>query len=293
MKNPYSHLLKCIRMKNKLFPCLWQNGTGKQAAELYSAAFGDTIITSDNGMVVMIEISGCKIMLLNGGPMFTPNPSISLFVTFTDDKAIDEAWGKLSDGGKVMMPLNKYPWSEKYGWVQDKFGVSWQLMMARQGMMEQKIIPAFMFTQNVAGKAEEAMQLYTSLFPDSAVKDISRYEKGEADVEGTVKHGRFLLNSQMFVAMDSSMAHAFTFSEGVSVSVSCDTQEEIDHYWSNFTANGGEESMCGWLKDKYGVSWQIVPSMLGSILSNPENGQRAMQALMKMKKPDIDKLVNA
>jgi predicted 3-demethylubiquinone-9 3-methyltransferase (glyoxalase superfamily) len=280
-------------MKNKLFPCLWFNGNGKQAAELYSAAFGNTVITADNGMVVMIEISGCKIMMLNGGPMFTPNASISLFVTFNDEKEIDAAWNKLSDNGKVMMPLNKYPWSDKYGWVQDKFGISWQLMMVKPGIMEQKITPAFMFTQSVAGKAEDAMNFYTSLFPNSSVESISRYEKGEPDVEGTVKHGRFLLDGQLFVAMDSSMPHAFTFSEGVSISVDCDTQEEIDHYWNSLTANGGQESMCGWLKDKYGVSWQIVPSMLGKLMSDPVKGQRVMQALMQMRKLEIDKLMNA
>lgn len=280
-------------MKNKLFTCLWQNGTGKQAAELYSAAFGHTTITADNGLVVMIEVSGCRIMLLNGGPIFTPNPSISLFATFINESEVDAAWNTLSDGGKTMMPLNKYPWSEKYGWLQDKFGVSWQLMLVKPGLMEQKITPALMFTQSVAGKAEEAMNFYTSLFPNSSVESISRYEKGEGDVEGTVKHGRFLLNNQLFVAMDSSMAHAFTFSEGMSVCVDCDTQDEIDYYWNNLTANGGEESMCGWLKDKYGVSWQIVPSNIGSLLASPVNGQKAMQALMKMKKIEIDKLVNA
>ncbi|MES2849149.1 MAG: VOC family protein [Bacteroidota bacterium] len=280
-------------MKNKLFPCLWFNGTAKQAAELYSEAFGNTTITSDNGLVVMFEIGGCNIMGLNGGPMFTPNASISLFITFESEKELDAAWNKLTDDGQVFMELNKYPWSDKYGWVQDKFGVSWQLILTKPGIKEQKIIPAFMFTKSVAGKAEEAMKLYTSLFPASSIEHISRYEKGEPDVEGTVKHGRFLLNGQMFVAMDSSAAHAFTFSEGVSISVNCDTQEEIDKYWNSLIADGGEESMCGWLKDKYGVSWQIVPSMLGSILSNPENGQRAMQVLMKMRKLEIDKLVNA
>jgi predicted 3-demethylubiquinone-9 3-methyltransferase (glyoxalase superfamily) len=287
-------------MKNKLFPCLWFNGNAKQAAELYSAAFGNTKITTDTSLVVMFEISGCKIMGLNGGSMFAPNASISLFVMFEKENEIDAAWQKLSDGGSVFMPLNKYPWSEKYGWVQDKFGVSWQLMLAKPDMMEQKIIPALMFTQSVAGKAEEAMQFYTSLFPNSSMQGISRYEKGEGDpevsgqvVEGTVKHGRFLLDGQMFVAMDSSMAHAFSFSEGVSISVSCETQEEIDHYWNKLIADGGQESMCGWLKDKYGVSWQIVPSILGKLMSDPGKGQRVMQALMQMKKLEIDKLENA
>lgn len=280
-------------MKNKLYPCLWFDGNAKEAATLYSAAFGNTVITDDTSLVVMFEISGCKIMGLNGGPMFKPNPSISLFVLFENETGLDTAWQKLSEGGFAMMALDKYPWSDKYGWLQDKFGISWQLMLAKPGMAEQKVIPAFMFTQAVAGKAEEAMKLYTSLFPGSSIQSISRYEKGEGDVEGTVKHGRFLLDGQVFVAMDSSAAHQFTFSEGVSISVNCDTQQEIDHYWNSLTADGGEESMCGWLKDKYGVSWQIVPSVLGKLLSDPEKGPRAMQALMKMRKLEIDKLVNA
>jgi predicted 3-demethylubiquinone-9 3-methyltransferase (glyoxalase superfamily) len=177
--------------------------------------------------------------------------------------------------------------------VQDQFGVSWQLMLAKPGLMEQKITPALMFTQSMAGKAEEAMQLYTSLFPNSSAESISRYEKGEPDVEGTVKHGRFLLEGQIFVAMDSSAAHAFTFSEGVSICVNCDTQEEIDRYWNRLTADGGEESMCGWLKDKYGVSWQIVPSVMGELMSDPSKFQRVIQEVMKMKKLDIEKMVNA
>lgn len=280
-------------MENKLYPCLWFDGTAKQAADLYSTAFANTKTIADNGMVVMLQIDGCNIMGLNGGPMFKPNASISLFAVFDNEAAVDAAWSVLSQGGAALMPLNKYPWSDKYGWVQDKFGISWQLMLTKPGIMTQAITPAFMFTQAVAGKAEEAMQFYTSLFPNSSIQDISRYEKGEGDVEGTVKHGRFLLEGQQFVAMDSSMPHAFTFGEGVSVVVNCDTQEEIDHYWNNLTANGGEESMCGWLKDKYGVSWQIVPAVLGSLMSDPQKGNRVMQALMKMKKLEIEKLVNA
>lgn len=280
-------------MKNKLFPCLWFNGNAKEAAQLYSEAFGDTTIISDNGMVVMFEIGGCKVMGLNGGPMFSPNASISLFITFDTESVIEAAWNKISEGGKVFMPLNKYPWSDKYGWIEDKYGVSWQLILTKPGMLEQKIMPALMFTQAVAGKAEEAMQLYTSLFPGSSIEHISRYEKGEPDVEGTVKHGRFLLNGQMFIAMDSSAPHAFAFSEGVSISVNCDTQEEIDRYWNALSADGGQESMCGWLKDKYGVSWQIVPSQIGAIISDPAKGPGAMQALMQMKKIEIDKLLNA
>lgn len=280
-------------MSNKIYPCVWFDKQGREAAAIYTNAFDDTAITTDNDMVVMINLDGNDIMLLNGGTYFKPNPSISLFVNFTDEAALDKAWNTLSDGGFAMMPLNKYPWSEKYGWLQDKFGVSWQLMLVKPEALEQKLVPALMFTKSMAGKAEEAMHLYTSLFPNSSVNAINRYENGEGDVEGTVKHGRFILNGQLFVAMDSSAPHVFSFDEGMSIVVNCDTQEEIDKYWNSLTANGGQESQCGWLKDKYGVNWQIVPANIGKLISDPERGQRAMQALMKMKKLVIADLENA
>lgn len=280
-------------MSNKIYPCVWFDKLGSEAATLYTKAFDNTSINTDNGMVQMVSLDGNDIMLLNGGTHFKPNPSISLFVNFTDETAIDKAWNTLSDGGFAMMPLNKYPWSEKYGWLADKYGVSWQLMLVKPEAFEQTLIPALMFTKSMAGKAEEAMNFYTSLIPNSSVNAVNRYEKGEGDVEGTVKHGRFLLNGKLFVAMDSSAPHAFSFDEGMSIVVNCDSQDEIDKYWNSLTANGGQESQCGWLKDKYGVSWQIVPANIGQLIGNPVNGQKAMQALMKMKKIEIDKLVNA
>lgn len=280
-------------MSNKFYPCLWFDKNGKEAAVLYAKAFDNTTITTDTGLVQMVNLDGKDIMLLNGGTHFKPNPSISLFVNFTDEAALDKAWNILSGGGFAMMPLNKYPWSEKYGWLQDQYGISWQLMLVKPEAFEQTLVPALMFTKAMAGKAEEAMNLYTSLFPNSSIKAINRYEKGEGDVEGTVKHGRFSLNGQLFVAMDSSMPHAFSFDEGVSIVVSCDTQEDIDHYWNSLTADGGQESMCGWLKDKFGVSWQIVPAGIAQLISDPEKGQRRMQAVMKMKKLIVADIENA
>ncbi len=280
-------------MSNKLYPCLWFDRQGKEAAKLYTEAFDNTTITTDNGMVQMVNLDGNDIMLLNGDTHFKPNPSISLFVNLTDEAALDKAWNKLSDGGFVMMPLNKYPWSEKYGWLQDQYGISWQLMLVKPEAFEKPLIPALMFTKAMAGKAEEAMNLYTSLFPNSSIKAINRYEKGEGDVEGTVKHGQFSLNEQLFVAMDSSMPHAFSFDEGMSIVVGCDTQDEIDYYWNNLTTNGGQESMCGWLKDKFGVSWQIVPATIAQLISDTEKGQRRMQAVMKMKKLILADIQNA
>jgi predicted 3-demethylubiquinone-9 3-methyltransferase (glyoxalase superfamily) len=280
-------------MSNKIYPCLWFDGMAKEAADFYKSSFGNADITSSNPMVTEFALFGQKFIGLNGGPMFKPNPSISFFVLFDSESEIDAAWKKLMDGGVVMMALDKYPWSDKYGWLQDKFGISWQLMMSKPGMSEQKIIPALMFTESMAGKAEPAMQFYTSIFSNSGIKDISRYEKGEPDVEDTVKHGRFELDKQMFIAFDSSYAHGFAFNEAISLTVSCDTQEQIDYYWNELLKNGGHEQQCGWLKDQYGVSWQIVPAILPQLMNDPAKGTKVIEAFMKMKKFDIVKLLEA
>jgi predicted 3-demethylubiquinone-9 3-methyltransferase (glyoxalase superfamily) len=279
-------------MKNIIQPCLWFDGQAKAAAQFYCSSFKNSKVTIDTPMVVNFELEGQKFMGLNGGPNFKCNPSISFFAICETEDEIVTRWDKFLEGGSVMMSLDKYPWSEKYGWLQDQFGVSWQLMLGSVEAMGQKIIPAFMFTGSQAGKAEQAMNFYTSLFSDSKIEDINRYLAGEHDVEGTVKHGRFNLSNQRFIAMDSSAPHGFQFNEAISLVVECGTQNEIDYYWNKLT-DGGQEDRCGWLKDKFGLSWQIIPTILGKLMTDPERAPRVMQVFLKMKKFDIERLMQA
>lgn len=282
-------------MKNKIFPCLWFDGQAKAAAELYCSVFDNSKITVNSPVVVNFELNGQKFMGLNGGPQFKINPSISFYVVCETEEEIDAAWAKLIEGGFAMMALNKYPWSPKYGWLQDKFGVSWQLTLGSVQEMGQKFTPAMMFVGAQHGKAEEAINLYQSLFPNSSTRLLARYEEGDNDVTGTVKHAQFLLDGQVFAAMDSGMAHNFAFNEAFSFVIDCDGQEEVDFFWDKLTADGGQESQCAWLKDKYGVSWQVVPKQLMQLMSSPdrEKAGRVMQALLKMKKIIVADLENA
>lgn len=279
-------------MKNPIYPCLWFDGQAREAADLYCVAFKNTKITSDNQMVVTLELSGQKFMLLNGGPEFKINPSVSFFIVCDNDREVEDSWEKLIRGGTVMMPLDNYPWSKKYGWVQDRFGVNWQLSFAEPAVTSQRITNALMFTEKQCGKAEEAINFYTSLFEGSGIDLISRYTKDDNDVEGTINHAQFRLYNRVFMAMDSSAMHSFSFNEGVSLVVECDSQKEIDYFWDNFTREG-EESQCGWLKDKYGVSWQIIPSILNELMSDPAKSERVISAFLKMKKFEIGKLINS
>jgi predicted 3-demethylubiquinone-9 3-methyltransferase (glyoxalase superfamily) len=278
-------------MKNSIYPCLWFDGKAKEAAEFYCSIFDNSVVTNDNQMAVTFVSNGQKFMCLNGGPVFTFNPSISFFVVIETEKELDKAWNQLMEGGKVLMPLDKYEWSKKYGWVQDKYGVSWQLSFSTIGEVGQKFTPVLMFTGEQAGKAETALQFYTSVFDDSGVTGILRYTKDENDVEGTVKHAQFNLGKHVFMAMDSSYQHEFSFNEAISLVVDCENQNEIDYYWGKLT-EGGEESQCGWLKDKFGISWQIVPKILGELMNDPVKSEKVVQAFLKMKKFEIDKLVD-
>lgn len=278
-------------MKNLIYPCLWFNGKAKEAAVFYCSIFNDSSIIDESPIVVNFVSSGQKFMCLNGGPEFSMNPSISFFMICDNDQEIENAWQNLSEGGSVLMPLEKYEWSDKYGWVQDKYGVNWQLAVGNVADVGQKFTPCFLFTGEQHGKAESAVKYYTSIFEGSSIEGILKYTAEDNEVEGTVKHAQFTLGKNVFMAMDSYMADA-SFNEAVSLVVECHTQEEIDYYWEHLTV-GGEESRCGWLKDKFGVSWQIVPAVLGELMGNQDKAPRVMEAFMQMKKFDIEKLVNA
>ncbi len=275
-----------------LYPCIWMNNNAAEAAEFYCSVFPDAKIEDSNPMVTMWSSMGEKFMLLNGGPMFKPTPSISFYSIFPDESQIQQIWDKLADGGMIMMPLDTYPWSKKYGWLQDKYGVCWQLESNVPTGVAQKYIPALMFTGDQFGRAEEAIESYTSVFPDASTGFISRYGDDAGDQAGKINHAQFFLNGQRFAAMDSALDHKFNFSEGISLVIPCDNQQEIDFFWEKLT-EGGQESQCGWLKDKFGVSWQVVPTNLGQLIADPEKGSRVVEAFMKMKKFDIAALENA
>jgi len=193
------------------------------------------------------------------------------------------------------MELGEYPFSEKYGWVQDRYGLSWQLMLMGGRKIEQSITPTLMFSGKISGKAEEAITFYTSVFHKSNIGDIFRYGKGEEpDQEGTIKHAAFTLEGEQFAAMDSARAHGFAFNEAISFMVHCNTQREIDYYWEKLSADPMAEQ-CGWLKDKYGLSWQIVPAVMDEMMKGKDERKlaRVTKAFLKMKKFDIKTLKRA
>ena len=295
----------------KIAPNLWFDDQAEEAVNFYTSLFKNTGIGKVNrygeagfeihgrpaGSVMTIEfqLEGQPFTALNGGPHFKFNPSVSFFVICETEEALDKLWEKLSEGGKTLMPLQKYPFSEKYGWTADKYGLTWQLAITGDNDPEQKLTPSLMFVGEQAGKAEEAINFYASVFDDSAVGDIFRYGSDQKpDKEGTVMYADFTLENQKFTAMDSAQAHDFTFNEAISFIVYCKNQEEVDYYWEKLSAVPQAEQ-CGWVKDKYGLSWQIVPIALIEMTTdtNTERSERVMEAMLKMKKIDIKGLMQA
>ncbi len=287
----------------KITPFLWFDHQAEEAVKFYTSIFqnaqtGETSRYSDGMplpkgtvMTASFTIAGLEFTALNGGPEFSFTPAISFFVTCQTEEQIDALWDQLSQGGDVLMELDQYPFSEKFGWLNDRFGVSWQLSLAH---IEQKIAPYLLFVGEQQGHAEEAINFYTGLFKNSRILQLEHHGPDQGEVEGTVMHARFTLEGQEFIAMDSSLPHHFGFTEAVSFYFHCSDQEEVDYFWEKLSS-GGEEGQCGWLKDKFGVSWQVVPNRLMELMSDPdrEKAGRVTQAMLQMQKIEVDKLQEA
>lgn len=290
---------------NKIIPHLWFDKEAKEASAFYTSVFPESSVTSTSVLrntpsgdcdVVTFNLWGHDFMAISAGPLFKFNPSISFMVNFdpAQDKdattRIDDVWSRLVDGGKVLMPLDKYPFSERYGWLQDKYGLSWQLILTDPtGEPRPTIMPSLLFVGEKCSKAEEAVDFYLSIFKDAKRGMIARYPAGsEPDKEGTVMFSDFILEGQWFTAMDSAREHNYDFNEAVSLLINCETQEEIDYYWEKLSAVP-ESEQCGWLKDKYGVVWQVSPAELNEMMAKGTQEQidRVTQAFLPMKKLDL------
>ncbi len=288
----------------KITPHLWFDTEAKEAATFYTSLFPDSAIQettvlqdtpSGTADVVRIKIAGYELVLLNAGPYFKLNPSVSFVVSCSTAEEVDQYWKTLSEDGSVLMELAEYPFSKRYGWLQDKYGLSWQIMLADASQIKQKITPTMMFVGAQCGKTEEAVNFYASVFHNAQVGYMLRYAGGEEpDKEGTVKHVSFTLEGLEFAAMDSARMHDFTFNEAISFIISCQTQEEVDYYWEKLSADPAAEQ-CGWLKDTFGFSWQVEPIELVEMMrdKDPQRVARVTQAFLKMKKFDIAKLKEA
>lgn len=294
-------------MGQKITPNIWFDNNAEEAVNFYMSAFPDSKIistfhypkTAEEGLAdfqldmagkvltIDFQLGDLRFTTINAGPTFKPNPSISFMVNFDpsrDEKArehLDELWEKLSDGGETLMPVDEYPFSKRYGWVKDRYGVTWQLILTNpEGEPRPFIIPSLLFSGKNTNKTEEAIKFYTSVFKDAQLGTLARYAEDTGPAKaGSLMFADFMLNGQWLAAMDSGVEQDFGFSEGISLSVACKDQAEIDYFWEKLSTVP-EAEQCGWCKDQYGVSWQIVPENTEELLKKPG----AFAHMMQMKK---------
>ena len=283
------------RMDQVITPAIWCDGTADEAAQFYADVFRDASIAEQApGLTAMVSIHGFRLSLINGGNQYAPNPSISCILNFDpllfggEEQArayLDELYERLSTGG-VLMELGEYPFSPRYAWVRDRFGMTWQLMLTDpDGDPRPFVIPSFMFGGTNHAHAEEATDAWIALFDNARRGALYRYEEGGPLDAGTVMFTDFTLRGTWMAATDSGTFHDFTFTPGVSMIVSCRDQEEIDRYWAGLSAVP-EAERCGWCVDRWGVSWQIVPHNIAELMADAATRDK----ILHMGKIDLAKL---
>lgn len=285
-----------------LIPHLWFDKAAGEAAEFYCSLFPDSRITGKTTIsgtpsgdvdILTFNLWGNRFTAINGGPVFVFNPAVSLFVYCGSGKVIDQLYRKLSAGGKAIMPLDRYPWSEKYAWVQDRYGLTWQLDLD-DIRSSQKIMPSLLFVNEKNAQVQEAVNWYTGIFPGSRILMEAPYDPSAGMPEGTLLFSQFKVGSFLMNAMSSSLKHEYDFNEAVSIMVHCRSQEEIDYFWEKLSL-GGQQQPCGWVRDKFGVSWQVVPAVLHDLMrsANKKQLQSLTSAMLQMVKLDIARLQQA
>ncbi|MBK0419275.1 VOC family protein [Leucobacter sp. CSA1] len=298
----------------RIVPNIWCNRNAEEAGRFYASAFdaaapggassetesrypgaGEGLADfqldfAGEPLTVAVTIADTRLVLINAGDEFAPNPSISFMLNFDplffgDDEQearerLDALWDVLSEGGGVLMPLQEYPFSKRYGWVQDRFGVSWQLTLTDpEGDPRPFLMPSLLFGGSAQNRAAETVDRYLSVFEDAQLGIRVPYPEQTGPARpGDVMFSDFRIGDQWFTAMDSGVEQAFSFTCGMSLEVLCEDQEEIDRLWSALSAVP-EAEQCGWLADPAGVSWQIVPANMAELMRRPN-----AYAMMEMKK---------
>lgn len=288
----------------KIIPHLWYDKEALEAATWYVSLFEDSKIVhvstisdtpSGDAQIVAFELAGLSLSAISAGPFFKLNPSISLMVACDTREELDRLYEQLKEGSIFLMPLDEYPFSKYYVWLQDKYGLNWQLMLTEQAQKVPKIRPTLLFAGNACGRAQEAMDYYAAVFPETKIGFVNRYRQGEAkDDRAKVNYAEIELYGTSFIAMDHGFGGEFSFNEAFSFMVPCENQEEIDYFWDKLSFVP-EAEQCGWLKDKFGISWQITPAHMDDVFVNgtPEEAKRVTEAFLKMKKFDLAALEQA
>ncbi|AKK03388.1 VOC family protein [Corynebacterium epidermidicanis] len=286
----------------KITPSIWCNQNAREVADFYVSTFRDAQIVGNQTypesglpdwqqdmagkeLMIDLEIAGLRISLINADGHYHPNGAVNFMVNF-DPAAhpdavdyLDSVWARLIDGGQIRMELGEYPFSQRYGWVEDRFGVNWQLIVTRpENDPRPHVIPSFMFCGKAQDRCAEAVDYWCDVIDNSQVGRRVEYP----NKPGSVMFSEFQLGGQWFTAMDSAVPQDFTFDGGVSFVISAHEQDEVDYLWEKLADT---EQPCGWCLDQFGAVWQIIPDNFGELMSRPGS----YETMLTMTKIEIDK----
>ncbi|MCD7102089.1 VOC family protein [Pseudoclavibacter sp. 13-3] len=306
--------------KTCIVPNLWFDGDAREAVDFYVDALPDCRVTDVShypleglppfqeamaGQELTIEftVAGQRLVAVNAGAEFRPNPSISLMLNFdpgVDPQAHDRlrgVWAALSRDGTPLVPLGATPFSRCFGWLQDRYGVCWQLILTDpRGASRPFVLPSLRFAGPQRGHALQAIEYYVDVFRPRAemaglgtvipYRSTSTEPTADATADGLLEFADFQICGQWLTAADDTGSAGFPFTEGVSLQVDCADQAEIDRLWE-LLSSSPEAEACGWCRDRFGVSWQIVPADIAELMLRPG----AYARLLGMKKIVIDELL--
>lgn len=282
----------------KIVPHLWFDSQALEAAKLYISLFEDSKILSTDifydtpsgdAQTVEFLLAGFEFAAISAGPYFNFNSSISLMVACETKEEVERLYHTLAEGGSELMPLGAYDFSQCYAWISDKYGLNWQLMLVENIKEHKKIRPCLLFGMEACGKAWEAMNYYKNIFLESKIGYVNHYQEGEAqDNRAKINFAEIEIMKLEMVMMDHGYGGDAIFNEAISFMIQCEDQTEIDYYWEKLSFVKEAEA-CGWAKDQFGVSWQIIPKILSELLfsGTKQEVERVTEAFMKMKKIDI------
>jgi predicted 3-demethylubiquinone-9 3-methyltransferase (glyoxalase superfamily) len=293
----------------KIVPHLWYDSEAETAARTYvdlvpGSALGAVVRYPEAGreihgrepgtvMTVDFRLGDTSLLALNGGPIFRFTHAGSLFVALEDRADVDRLWHGLAEGGRELMPLGRYDWSEHYGWLADRWGLSWQIALGERAAVGRTVSPALLFGGARAGQARAALDLYAETFPGAGLDGVLHHDGSGKDPATSIAHAQLDIDGQKLMVMESVESEA-GFTEAFSLLVNCEDQAEIDRLWAALSAVPEAEA-CGWLKDRFGVSWQIAPRVLGEMMTSGDRAavERLTAAFMPMKKLDLATLQRA
>ncbi|MCK3905074.1 VOC family protein [Streptococcus suis] len=283
-----------------IIPHLWHDTEAKEAVAFYVDLFGGkldwtytiTDTPSGDSDLIQFQLGDMTLAAISAGPYFKLNESMSLMVNVASKDEVTRLYQALSEGGRILMPLGEYPFSPYYVWLEDRFGLSWQLSYTPDLDKPYQFDICLLFSQEQVGLAQPMLDYYKDKLPQASVGQLSYYGEGEAAVEAAkLNYAELLVAGQKLIVMDHGYGGEASFNEAFSLMVYVDSQDELNFYYDLLSAVP-EAEMCGWVKDQFGISWQIVPRILMEAYdtASPETVKTVNDAVLQMRRLDFDQI---